>query len=317
MQLDLDWIASSTGATRARLKERVQSLWSGYGEIVRVELTGSDQPTAIVKWVKPKVVKNNVSHARKCKSYAVETEWYSAFADRCGAESRVPKLFAKRVGPDRDERILVMEDLNAYGFDRRTHSPNESQLSACIEWLAAFHARFLGVAPNGLWKTGTYWHLSTRRDELNEIGDVALREAAPAIDRALESCTFRTFVHGDAKPANFCFSRRNDVAAVDFQYVGGGCGMKDVAYLLDGGTEATEEKMLNRYFASLRGHLAGRTEVDGAALESEWRRMYPIACADFIRFLAGWSKMDLQRHPRARERVNRVIASLASAANQP
>ena len=40
-------------------------------------------------------------------------------------------------------------------------------------------------------------------------------------------------MHGDAKLANFLFtSDHSQVAGVDFQYVGGGCGMKDVAYLL-------------------------------------------------------------------------------------
>lgn len=36
---------------------------------------------------------------------------------------------------------------------------------------------------------------------------------------------FQTFVHGDAKLANFCFGS-NNVAAVDFQYVGKGIGVK-------------------------------------------------------------------------------------------
>ena len=61
---------------------------------------------------------------------------------------------------------------------------------------------------------------------------------APELDRRLRAARFQTLVHGDAKPANFCFdARRGAVAAVDFQYVGGGCGMKDVAYLLSGERE--------------------------------------------------------------------------------
>ena len=166
--------------------------------------------------------------------------------------------------------------------------------NVCLAWLAAFHARFLGVAPEGLWKTGTYWHLATRPDELAAIDDADLRAAAPILDRKLRAATFQTFVHGDAKLANFCFAPGGRaVAAVDFQYVGGGCGMKDVAYLLSGesSSEAVEQRHLDTYFKHLREGVARlHPSIDVATLESEWRALYPIAGADFCRFMAGWAK---------------------------
>ncbi len=77
------------------------------------------------------------------------------------------------------------------------------------------------------------------------------------------------------------------MAAVDFQYVGGGSGVKDVAYLLHGAVSAGEERaFLDAYFAKLRAALP--TGVDADALEAEWRGLYPIAARDFERFLAGW-----------------------------
>ena len=45
MSRELDWVAKATGATSARRGERIQSLWSGYGELFRVELTGADVET--------------------------------------------------------------------------------------------------------------------------------------------------------------------------------------------------------------------------------------------------------------------------------
>jgi len=75
--------------------------------------------------------------------------------------------------------------------------------------------------------------LATRPDELDALEDCPLKAAAVTIDRRLANSQFQTFVHGDAKLAKFCFGAdRRQVAAVDFQYVGGGCGMKDVAYLI-------------------------------------------------------------------------------------
>jgi len=141
------------------------------------------------------------------------------------------------------------------------------------------------------------------------IDDSALRDAAPILDERLRMARFQTLVHGDAKEANFCFSQ-DSVAAVDFQYVGGGSGMKDVAYLLSG-TCVDESSHLNLYFAHLRRALAtsaGTVEAD--ALEAEWRALYPIAAADFYRFLAGWAKRHWEREGHGQRIVREVISRL-------
>ena len=309
---ELLWIAKATGASSVRKGERIQSLWSGYGEIFRVHLTGADVPSAIVKWVQPptRLRASDASHARKCRSYHVETAWYRTLAKQCDSACRVPALLDSQVSNDHWQ--LLLEDLDAAGFPERRHSPKAAEVDRCLSWLAAFHARFLGVPPDGLWKTGTYWHLATRPDELAATEDAALREAAPLLDRKLRECVFKTLVHGDAKPANFCFAPGGrGVAAVDFQYVGGGCGMKDVAYLLSspsgGGAEAMEQRHLDTYFRHLREALAPRREsIDVDAVESEWRALYPIACADYYRFLAGWAKEHWKRD-RHGQRVTREV----------
>src|SRR5262249_45266375 len=102
----------------------------------------------------------------------------------------------------------------------------------------------------------------------------------------LDAARFRTIVHGDAKDANFCFSPSGAVAAVDFQYAGGGAGVVDVAYLLY--DRRDERAGLEAYFAHLRDALV--PSVDARALEAEWRALYPVAQLDFRRFLAGWRR---------------------------
>lgn len=312
MRHELDWVAQVTGATSARRTERIQSLWSGYGEIVRVALTGADVETVVVKSVQPPArlrgAKKDASHARKCRSYDVETAWYRTFASRCDDTCRVPRLVGAQSA--REEWLLVLEDIDAAGFPERRRDPGPSGMDACLRWLAAFHARFLGVAPEGLWKNGTYWHLATRQDELAAMDDDELRSAAPLIDQKLRACAFQTLVHGDAKPANFCFARGGAaVAAVDFQYVGGGCGMKDVAYLLS--DDVAEARWLDVYFAHLRGALDLRPErVDAEGLEREWRALYPIARADYHRFLAGWAKEHWRRDTHAQKLTRDVLRTL-------
>jgi len=293
----------ATGASAVIESEIIQSLWSGYGKIVRCGLQYADThgpQSVIVKHVHwptstnhPRGWNTGRSHARKVKSYQVETAWYDQWAPRCDDACRVPKCFA--VETHGDEVLIVMEDLDASGFGGRRGNISASEIKACLAWLANFHATFMGETPCGLWETGTYWHLDTRPDELNQLDDLELKAAAPAIDLKLSNSPFQTLVHGDAKLANFCFANDGRVAAVDFQYVGGGCGMKDVAYFIssclsEDECEQRETDLLDDYFQTLEAALLaqGKT-VDFPALESDWRTLYPVAWTDFFRFLQGWS----------------------------
>lgn len=294
-------LLSATGARSFEEVERVQSLWSGYGSIKRYALEGSALKSVIVKHVQmpcgthhPRGWDSDLSHQRKVRSYQAEWNWYERWQERCGEACRSPKCY----GLDKkDEEILILlEDLDSAGFPVRLAQVNDQQLYACITWLAHFHATFLGVSPEGLWSTGTYWHLDTRPDELAALDDADLQVAAPLIDQALAQSPFQTFVHGDAKLANFCFSPQGEsVAAVDFQYVGGGCGMKDLAYFMgscldETQCEAREKELLAVYFKALKTALAASSNgVDFEALEADWRVLYPFAWADFHRFLKGWS----------------------------
>jgi len=297
---------------------RIQSLWSGYGELFRVHLSGTTAESVVVKWVRPPAPARrratDLSHRRKFRSYEVETTFYREYAARCDVSCRVPALVDCR--RTAGEWLVVLEDLDAAGFPGRRSRARAPDLQHCLRWLAAFHARFLGTAPAGLWKTGTYWHLATRPDELAAIQDDALRQAAPLLDRRLNDCAFQTLLHGDAKLANFCFADDHaGVAAVDFQYTGGGCGMKDVAYFLGscsyGGEEVTEARYLDIYFTELRA-ASSRTsnDVDVSALEREWRALYPIACADFYRFLAAWAPAEWQRDRIGQKLVRDVLKTL-------
>nr|XP_057909678.1 uncharacterized protein pkdc isoform X2 [Doryrhamphus excisus] len=288
-----DVVLRACGASSLHVGARIQSLWSGYGEIVRLHLDGCDRASVVVKHVTfPTQVEENTpegrSHRRKVRSYEVETHWYQNYSTNHSC--RTPSCLA--ACSHGDEMIIVLEDLDVAGYDQRRTSVKDKEMRACLSWLAHFHALFLGVTPEGLWAVGTYWHLETRPDELKVMDDARLKAAAGDIDRILSQCRFQTIVHGDAKLANFCFSRSGqEVAAVDFQYVGGGCGMKDVVYFLGSCMEESEcdkkvPGLLEHYFSELKRSVS--TDVDFAALEEEWREMFAFAWTDFHRFLLGW-----------------------------
>ena len=297
----VEQIRRGTGASEVVLGERLQSLWGGYGELLRVELSGARASHAIVKVVsKPRErelgrdPKKLRSHQRKLRSYAVELAFYQRFAARCDAACRVPMLLHGEA--NEDGFLFVLEDLDAAGFPARRAHCADHEIAAGLAWLAAFHARFLGVVPDKLWKVGTYWHLATRPDELAVLGNSELRRAAARIDERLNAARHRTLVHGDAKLENFCFAEGGrEVAVVDFQYVGGGTGMKDVAYFLSSCVDAAacEREIpghLDTYFAALRAELERCVApCDVAQLEREWRDLFPWAWVDFHRFLLGWA----------------------------
>ncbi|MBA3455408.1 MAG: phosphotransferase [Deltaproteobacteria bacterium] len=313
----LEWIAAVTGARRARRGAQLQSLWGGYGELFRVELDGGVAPTAVVKWVRPPAAAQaTISDARKRRSYDVEATFYRDFAARCDDSCRVARLYGSRsVG---GEWLFVLEDLDAAGFAIRHDDADATGLDACLSWLASFHARFLDAPANELWPTGTYWHLATRTDELSAISDPALRTLAPWLDARLTEARYQTILHGDPKEANFCFSEHGRrVAAVDFQYTGRGCAMKDVAYLLYGRSDEPADGIahdhLDTYFRELRGAVERgpiAERVDLAAVEQEGRALYPLARLDFCRFLAGWRPARWQRDQRGQAYVRRQLERL-------
>ncbi len=321
-ELPTDRIAELCGATSAVVVESIQSLWSGYGEIARVCLKPKGE-TVVIKHVCPPEDRDHkygwagdVSHQRKLSSYENELTWYRGAAALCRESCRMAELIASEHGDG--QWLFALEDLDAVGFTLRRSRVDDAQLNACLKWLANLHASLLTDSGNpgkqlGLWPVGTYWHLATRPEELSAMPTGDLKRAASAIDRKLSEAEFQTIVHGDAKLANFCFSNTNDVAVVDFQYVGGGCGMKDFAYFIsscfsDSECERREEQLLSTYFKFLRTAINDEKFAD--LVETEWRSLYAFAWADFYRFLAGWSPGHWKMHSYSERMTRQAIEQL-------
>lgn len=306
------WLEGELGVEVVGEPTLIQELWGGYGRIERVRVRSGpsgDQAfpdaTVVLKAIHrpragvqhPRGWDSDLGARRKMKSYTVERAFYRQHAGRLDASARVPRFHGGEESPDGGRMIL--EDLDASGFSGRREEIGPSELDACLRWLASLHAAFYGCDPEGLWERGTYWHLETRPEELAATADARVRAAAHGIDRRLSGARHRTFVHGDAKVANFCFAPERDparVAAVDFQYVGGGVGVQDVSYFLgsifaDGQLDAHADASLEQYFGHLESALESRSVPRGEVrdLVDEWRGLWPWAWADFHRFLCGWA----------------------------
>lgn len=294
-------IIQNTGASTVIKIEKVQSLWSDFGVLERVYLSGFKQDSIVIKRIKPPTELNHprgwnsdVSAQRKLKSYEIERHWYEEYVNQLPPQIKTPNFLFYFESDD--ERVLGLEDLNVIGLSAK-YSYRDQCFRHCLEWLANFHAFHINDTGNGLWEVGTYWHLDTRKDEWEAMQSGELKNAASQIDFYLKSCNYQTLVHGDAKPANFCFSPDlKKVAAVDFQYVGKGCGIKDVIYLMSSALIENElfrqdEIIINEYFIFLEKALQqfSKNDIDFDALKKEWMTCYTIAWSDFDRFLKGWN----------------------------
>lgn len=316
-----NYLLKITKSLECKEIEVIQSLWSGYGKISRYQLVGPTVNTIVVKYISlnkstehPRGWNTNYSHNRKVKSYEIETHWYKEWNQHCTDKCRVPQFIGSF--SEGLEQWIILEDLDA-NFPIRKQELNFSEVKVCLKWLANFHVTFLNQKPSGLWEFGTYWHLETRPDEFEKINHQELKSKAHLIDQLLNQCKYQTIVHGDAKLANFCFSEDGkNVAALDFQYVGGGCGMKDVAYFLgsclsSSECELYEKELLDFYFSELQKAFDSSTfNFDLKELELEWRKMYPIACADFTRFLLGWMPSHQKINNYNLNLMNSVLSSL-------
>ncbi|HHX8437672.1 TPA: phosphotransferase [Vibrio diabolicus] len=299
--------------------EVIQSLWGGYGELVRVTYSTC---SLIIKHVKlpkpsehPRGWNTDRSHQRKLHSYQVEVNWYTHFSREVNTRCRVPQ--GLKTFQSENEWLIVMEDLAEAGFPKVITDAKLEHLRACLAWLANFHARYIGVRSDKLWHSGTYWHLATRPDELEVLQDTELKNAAQLIDQTLSQAKFKTLVHGDAKLANFCFDREeSSVAAVDFQYVGHGCAMKDVALFMSSAVKPErcaemEVCVLDTYFDQLQQALmVYQPNLAPYEVEREWRPLFAVAWADFQRFVKGWSPDHWKINPYTEALTSRALAHL-------
>jgi thiamine kinase-like enzyme len=187
------------------------------------------------------------------------------------------------------------------------------------------------LPPTGVWDQGCYWHLDTRQQEFQSIPRSwsQLRGVADQVDAVLkgqradgsETNCHQTLVHGDFKSANLLWNG-GKCCAYDFQYVGKGLGVRDLAYMFasavdidvleaDGG----EEQLLRHYHSALQGELHRHGKADAAQRYSYevMVAQFEACVVDYVRFMAGWGMWGNAEwaSERAREvlgRLDKVVA---------
>ena len=256
-------------------------------------------------------------------SYLNERAFYSSGAADVVVDPTLPRLFLAE--GDDNTTCLVMADLRTR-YPRHPEVLSDPQTLAALQSLARFHAAFYAnskaarSASQRLFKRGTFWRYDAPGEAARNVArswPAALRwlesrgeassgprkwlatrpaRAAPAIHARLceAKLSHGTLLHGDWKAANLFFGVDASVAAVDFQFAGGGVGAQDVAYFLfpDFRRDIVgerEQELLDAYFDAFSEALAAR--VDAGSYKSYSRELfgkhYELARLDFFRHMLG------------------------------
>lgn len=178
------------------------------------------------------------------------------------------------------------------------------------------------LGKGGVWLNGGYTYLATRRKEYAELRDDSEHEWSSALCQPLvgeksiaelaaaflssptsSSQPHRTLIHGNIKNENLFSTKSGDaVAFYDFQYVGLGLGVCDLAKLFtcsvpldmlvgDSGhvNRITELKMMQGEKDLLRAYTSQLQKTAGKQYDWETLvRHWETALVDWLRFQASW-----------------------------
>lgn len=208
--------------------------------------------------------------------YQREIRFYNELLPRVSI--RTPRCLHAEMYPDDQGFILVLEEVSGCRNVDQIEGMNFADASTALEALADLHAPFWGndlsdftdtllpfdcdLVLQGLpMKTTDDWAKvrSTLIDELPpEVCDL-LDNVHLSVPRAIEDImSINTIVHGDCRADNLLFDPDGEVIILDFQLMGVGHGMFDVAYLIsqslaaDAQERATE--LIDVYLARIASH---------------------------------------------------------------
>lgn len=189
--------------------------------------------------------------------------------------------------------------------------------------LEEVQAETQNISEKAVWLNGGYTYLATRRTEYSrlasdhndewsslltahvpgtnhDIAEVASIFLAPTTKGRAATTDYQTLIHGDVKSENLFTSNSGEqVAFYDFQYVGLGLGVCDLAKLFTCSVpldmlvssrsiprelemQSGEKKLLRRYWERLR-EVSGK-EYDWSVFVMHWE----TALVDWLRFQASW-----------------------------
>lgn len=287
-----EWLSSALGRDGLEL---VSSEPIGTGQMSqnhRVVFRDGDGPeeTVVVKLASPD--ENSRGTGVGMGAYEREVVFYREIADRAG--DAVADSYFGEYDPDEGWFTIVLEDIEGaeQGDQIRGCTPAEAELA--MDTLARLHAPFLGDLQLGAadWMNKDYPLTQALHEALlpgffERYGDRVEAEHRAVAERFVKSHDAWLaderpplgLVHGDYRLDNLLFAD-GAVTVVDFQTVGFGPPLRDVAYFLGTGLATEdrrehEERLVRRYLDGLEAN--GVTAIDWEKCWEEYRRQVFLA----------------------------------------
>ncbi|PHH74399.1 hypothetical protein CDD82_4953 [Ophiocordyceps australis] len=290
----------------------------------------------------PSASRQEEGHLRKVLSYQVEQYFYTHIAPRLPPDVPVATCLASTQHQHETAMLLtdLRPRFPLAAGKRELLSPR--QVDAVVDWLAIFHASsaafFVPASPHafvlpplqeaerktttrGLWLNGGYTYLATRRSEYASLAADEQSEWSAAFcspfDAGSEASvaelaatfltpcgrSFESLIHGDVKSENLFSTTQGDaVALFDFQYVGLGLGVCDLAKLftcsvppellhVSPAASFNELPMSQGEEALLKVYLDTFASRHQPPIDYDWNdfvRHWETALVDWCRFQASW-----------------------------
>lgn len=298
--------------------------------VYRARLTGTDVPASVV--VKLTAIDEAAAFTSTVLGmYRREATFFSTLAGDLPV--RVPKGYHGAVSDDGAEFVVVMEDLAGNRMLDQTERLDDADAERAIDALARWHAHWWNRV-DGLCESGIAVALDDPLypallpglfDEgwakLNEsshcVPPEALQPIGPIFASTIETTLRRlcegpvTFLHGDFRTDNMMFDDDDQVILMDFQLLGVGSPVFDLAYFIGSCLDADTERERELYDRWARGVVAlgvAEGDLDGM------RDRYRLAAAFCLNYPVVASRgMDLDV-PREAELVNVLMRRQARAA---
>lgn len=198
-----------------------------------------------------------------------------------------------------DRNALVLPPLEELKHGRKNASAKSVWLNGGYTYLATRQKEYADLVRDD----DSEWSLAlTQRVEGSDqsIAELVAKFLTPAVSGSSPIEKYQTLIHGDVKSENlFTSASGKEVAFYDFQYIGLGLGVCDLAkfftcsvpldMLVDSedvpdvlAMQEGEKLLLQRYWNSLRG--IGKREYEWGTFVRHWE----VALMDWLRFQASW-----------------------------